>query len=76
MINKIKKYICEHPLAIIISIAIIIFIILSNILSNDMEEHIEKVSKECASKGYGIKSYYTNQGDKFYKCDVNNEFEK
>ena len=61
MINKIKNYISEHPLAIIICIAVLIIILLSNI--------IEKVSKECASQGYGIKAYYTNQGDKFYKCD-------
>lgn len=69
MINKIKKFISEHPIAIIICIAILIIILLSNILEHDMEEHIERVSKECASQGYGIKAYYTNQGDKFYKCD-------
>lgn len=70
MINKIKNYISEHPLAIIICIALMIVIILSNILSKDMEEHIEKVSKECASQGYGIKASYTKDGDKFYKCDT------
>lgn len=70
MINKIKNYISEHPLAFIICIAIIILILLSNILENDMEKHIEKVSKECASQGYGIKAYHTSQGDKFYKCNL------
>ena len=69
MINKIKNYICEHPLAIIICIAILILILLSNLLEKDMEEHIEKVSKECASQGYGIKATYTKEGDKFYICD-------
>lgn len=69
MINKIKNYISEHPLAIIICIAIIILILLSNILEKDMEEHIKKVSKECASQGYGIKATYTKEGDKFYICD-------
>ena len=69
MINKIKNYICEHPLAIIICIALMVVIILSNILSKNMEEHIEKVSKECASQGYGIKATYTKEGDKFYICD-------
>lgn len=69
MINKIKNYIGEHPLAIIICIAILIIILLSNILERDMEEHIEKVSKECASQGYGIKATYTKEGDKFYICD-------
>lgn len=56
MINKIKNYISEHPLAIIICITILIIILLSNILEKDMEEHIEKVSKECASQGYGIET--------------------
>lgn len=69
MIKKIKNYISEHPLAIIICIAITILILLSNILEKDMEEHIEKVSKECASQGYGIKAIYTKEGDKFYICD-------
>lgn len=69
MINKIKNYICEHPLAIIICIALMVVIILSNILSKDMEEHIEKVSKECASQGFGIKASYTKEGDKFYICN-------
>lgn len=69
MIKKIKNYISEHPLAIIICIAITILILLSNILEKDMEEHIEKVSKECASQGYGIKATYTKEGDKFYICD-------
>lgn len=69
MINKIKNYISEHPLAIIICIAILILILLSNLLEKDMEEHIEKVSKECESQGYGIKATYTKEGDKFYICD-------
>ncbi len=69
MINKVKRYISEHPLAIFICIVLVILIILSNILENDMEEHIEKVSKECASQGYGIKATYTKEGDKFYICD-------
>lgn len=73
MINKIKNYICEHPLAIIICIALMVVIILSNILSKNMEEHIEKVSKECASQGFGIKASYTKEGDKFYKCNIGGE---
>lgn len=51
-------------------VVLFIFITLSNILENDMEKHIEKVSQECASQGYGIKAYYTKEGDKFYKCNI------
>jgi hypothetical protein len=69
MIYKIKNYIKDHPIAIIICIAIIIIIVLSNIIDNDMEKHIEKVSQECASQGYGIKAKYTKEGDKYYVCN-------
>lgn len=51
------------------TLLIIIVIVLCNILSNDMEKQIEKVSKECASQGYGIKASYTKEGDKFYICN-------
>lgn len=69
MINSILKYLKENILAVIIGMAILLIIILSTILSNDMEEHIEKVSKECASQGYGITAQYTKEGDKYYVCD-------
>ena len=54
-------------------VVLFIFITLNNILENDMEKHIEKVSQECASQGYGIKAYYTKEGDKFYKCNIGGE---
>lgn len=73
MTNNIKKYIFEHPLTIGVCIALIIIILLSNILEKDMEEHIERVSKECASQGYGIKATYTKEGDKFYICDKDSD---
>ena len=38
---------------VIIGIAIVILGLIK-ILDNDMENHIEKVSQECAEKGYGI----------------------
>ncbi len=69
MINKIKNYFGEHPLSIGICIALMIVIILSNILAKDMEEHIERVSKKCASKGYDIEAIYTKDGDQFYVCN-------
>lgn len=69
MIKSILSYLKENVLAVIIGIAILLIIILSTILSNDMDEHIEKVSKECASQGYGITAKYTKEGDKYYVCD-------
>lgn len=69
MINSIISYLKENILAVIIGVAILLIIILSIILSNDIEEHIEKVSKECASQGYGITAKYTKEGDKYYVCD-------
>lgn len=69
MIYSIISYLKENILAVIVGGAILLIIILSTILSNDMEEHIEKVSKECASQGYGITAKYTKEGDKYYVCD-------
>ena len=63
------KLIKEHIIGILVISGIVVIILLSSILANDMEEHIERVSKECASQGYGIKATYTKEGDKFYICD-------
>jgi hypothetical protein len=41
---------------------------IGNYFDREMEEHIERVSKECASQGYGITVKYTNEGDKYYVC--------
>lgn len=73
MINNIERFLNENLIGIIVLCSILLVIIFMNILANDMEEHIEKVSKECASQGYGIKVYYTNSGDKFYKCNIGGE---
>ena len=60
----------------LIGLALIILLLgLIKILDNDMEKHIEKVSIECAEKGYGIKAYYTKDGDKFYTCNVGDKNE-
>lgn len=53
-------------------ILVIGILILNSILEKDMEKHIEKVSRECAEKGYGIKASYTSTGDKFYICNEDN----
>lgn len=51
-------------------IAMLLIIIgLNKMLDNDMEKHIEKVSQECALKGYGIRAEYTKEGDKYYVCN-------
>lgn len=55
--------------ALFIIAMILILIGLNKILANDMEKHIEKVSEECASEGYGIKAKYTKEGDKYYVCN-------
>lgn len=58
----------KYTLLIILTIFVLAG--LNKILSNDVERHIEKVSQECAKQGYGIKAYYTNSGDKFYRCNT------
>lgn len=60
-------------LALTIGFVLILgLIILNLILARDMEDHIERVSRECAEKGYGIKATYTKEGDKFYVCNEDN----
>ena len=64
----------KYTLFIIASMLIIFG--LCKLLENDMDNHIERVSQECAEQGYGIKAYYTNQGDKFYKCNKDGDFDE
>ena len=33
-----------------------------------MDNHIEKISQECAEQGYGIIATYGNDGEKYYVC--------
>ena len=57
---------------LIIAVPIIVLIVLTwSIIMLDIEEkkHIERVSKKCASQGYGIKLVYTSTGDEFYVCN-------
>ena len=67
--KNIKKFLEDNIAGIGIVLAILLIIFLSTTLSNDMKKHIEKVSKECASQGYGITAKYTKEGDKYYVCD-------
>lgn len=74
-----KKTFRLRPWILQISIWLSVLIILctiNTILEKDMEQHIQIISQKCASQGYGITHYYTNQGDKFYKCDVGGQNEK
>lgn len=67
--KNIKKFLEDNIVGIGIVLAILLIIFLSTTLSNDMEKHIERVSKECASQGYGITAKYTKEGDKYYVCN-------
>lgn len=61
---------------LIVIVIILVILGLNKLLVNDMESHIEKVSQECAEQGFGIKAYYTNQGDKFYECNVTGGYDE
>lgn len=67
--KNIKSFLEDNVVGVGIVLAILLIIFLSTTLSNDMEEHIERVSKECASQGYGITAKYTKEGDKYYVCN-------
>lgn len=67
---KTKSYLKPGvKLAIVIVALVLVVIGLNTIIDNDMEKHIERVSQECAEKGYGIKAKYTKEGDKYYVCN-------
>ena len=70
--RRLKPWV-KYSLAILLLTFVILGLI--TILNNDMEKHIEKVSIQCAEKGYGIKAYHTKDGDKFYTCNVGDENE-
>lgn len=68
--RRLKPWVKQFLVGLGIGVVILLFIAIGNYFDKEMEEHIEKVSKECASQGYGIKASYTKDGDKFYKCDT------
>lgn len=57
----------KYTLFIILLVLIISGLL--KLLDNNEEEHIESMSQECASQGYGIKANYTKSGDKYYVCN-------
>lgn len=67
--RRLKPWVKQSLIGIAIISILFIFIGISKYLENEMENHIEKVSQECASQGYGIKAKYTKEGDKYYVCN-------
>lgn len=66
--RRLKTWVKETLVGLLIIGVIVIFIILSNSLEKDENNHIIQVSKECSIEGKGIVPYYTKQGDKFWRC--------
>lgn len=67
--RRLKRWVKDLLIAMGIASVIFLFIGLNNVIESDMEKHIEKVSSECASQGYGITAKYTKEGDKYYVCN-------
>lgn len=65
--RKLKPWIKQFLVGLGIGVVILIFISIVNHFDREMEEHIEKVSIECASQGYGITVKYA-EGEKYYVC--------
>ena len=61
-----KKY---YVGLIVILFSLLSIVVLLNISNAQYIDHIERVSKECASEGYGIKLQYTSSGDEYYVCN-------
>ena len=66
--RRLKPWVKQFLIDLGIGVVILLFIAIGNYFDREMEEHIERVSKECASQGYGITVKYTNEGDKYYVC--------
>jgi len=67
--TKLKPWVKQVLIGIAIGLGLILIICINNYLDKSMEQHIEKVSQECAEQGYGIKAKYTKEGDKYYVCN-------
>lgn len=65
---RLKAWVKQLLAGLGVGVVILLFIAINNYFDREMEEHIEKVSSECASQGYGITAKYTNEGDKYYVC--------
>ena len=65
--RKLKPWVKQFLVGLGIGVVILIFISIVNHFDKEMEEHIEKVSIECASQGYGITVKYA-EGEKDYVC--------
>ena len=67
--RRLKPWVKQFLVGLGIGVVILLFIAIGNYFDREMEEHIERVSKECASQGgYGITAKYTKEGDKYYVC--------
>lgn len=66
--RRLKPWVKQFLIGLGIGVVILLFIAIGNYFDREMEKHIERVSKECASQGYGITVKYTNEGDKYYVC--------
>lgn len=66
--RKLKRWVKNFLVGLMLCVAILLFIAIGNYFDREMEKHIEIVSKECASQGYGITAKYTKEWDKYYVC--------
>lgn len=66
--RRLKPWVKNFFISLGITIVFFLFISIVNYFNREMEQHIERISKECASQGYGITANYTKEGDKYYVC--------
>lgn len=67
--KKLRPWVKQFLIALGFVTVILSIVFIGEYLDKEMEEHIERVSQECAKKGYGIKANYTKEGDKYYVCN-------
>lgn len=64
--RKLKSWVVNSLITIVLTIVLVGLI---QKVNADEERHIERVSKECSEKGYGIIATYGNDGEKYYVCN-------
>lgn len=52
----------------VVILLVLALVVLGNVIKAQEEQHIQRVSEQCAEQGKGITPTYTKEGDKFYVC--------
>ena len=67
--RRLKPWVKQFLVGLDIVVVILLFAAIGNSINKETEKTFERVSKECASQGYGVIVKHTKEGDKYYVCE-------